>query len=134
MEDDDPGESSDRWQQRSPFDWVLFAAAGGVLGWLCLGSLMRGPGDPTGVIVGPVFGAFIGLGIGVIWRAIHPPGRRRLSFSLRTLFVGVTLAALVMPFAIAKYRELQSRRHFGKWAKSIGARAATPGERAPYDD
>lgn len=51
--------------------WYVFAAAGALFGGQYFSPFMRGPGDPSGHIVGPVMGGFLGLAIYGLCRLVR---------------------------------------------------------------
>jgi hypothetical protein len=52
---------------------LILPVLGGMgLGTVLLAPFVRGPGDPTGHILGCVFGGFVGLGVGIYLLATRP--------------------------------------------------------------
>ena len=102
---------------------ILWTAAGMTFGYFVLGWVMRGPGDPFGQFVGTGFGGLIGLGLAIIWnrsRMIPAPKRRWFSYSLRTLFVVVTVLGCWLGWSLNRiHQRSQALRwigeHQGEW-------------------
>jgi hypothetical protein len=51
---------------------IVWTLAGLALGYLVLGGFVRGPGDPDGIIVGPVFGGLLGLAFAILRNVALP--------------------------------------------------------------